>query len=196
MALEYFAEAELRALPQMSDEVTYTDARVDVAAAFVVSRIEGFVRTSFIARSHTETFDGGVDAIVLGQPHARALTTVTVNGSAVATNLFSLRSGVVRYLDRSSFASGNVDAVSITYTAGYSAAVPGDIKEAALAWTRWRLLATNSNAEMDARQTQVTNEFGGTTIYAVAGKDRPSGFPEVDAVLIDWRDRINVYGFA
>lgn len=197
MALEYFTEAELRALPQMSDTTRYPLARVDGVAAFVVSRIEGFVGTSFVERTVTdEPHDGGVCDVVLNDPRARSLVSVTVAGTPVDLALLSLRAGVLRYRTGAAFAWGGHDNVLVTYKTGYAAAVPGDVKEAALAWTRWRLLATNSNAEMDARQTQVTNEFGGTTVFAVASKDRPSGYPDVDAVLVDWRDRLNVFGFA
>lgn len=195
MALEYFAEADLRALAQMDNATLYTDERIDAVAAFVVARIEGFCRTAFVTRNATETHDGG-SCLVLRQPFARTLTTVTVDGVSVTVGDLSLRSGVVRYEGGGTFATSLLDGVAVTYAYGYSTTPPADIKEAALAWTRYRLLATNSNVEHDARRTQVTNDMGGTTTYAIASKDRPSGYPEVDAVLVDWRDRLNVFGFA
>lgn len=195
MALEYFVEADLRALAQMDNTTLYPLARVDAVAAFVVGRIEGFCRTAFVTRSATETHDAGCE-IVLRQPFALALTTVMVDGVSVNVADLSLASGVVRYKAGGTFAAANLGGVAVAYTHGYSVTPPLDVKEVALAWTRYRLLATNSNVEHDARRTQVTNDMGGTTTYAVASKDRPSGYPEVDAVLVDWRDRLNVFGFA
>jgi len=32
--------------------------------------------------------------------------------------------------------------------------------------------------------------------FVQPGGDRPFGFPSVDAVIIGWRDRLNVFGFA
>jgi hypothetical protein len=81
--------------------------------------------------------------------------------------------------------------VAVTYEAGYSATPPADVKEAALQATRWRLLATNSNSDMNARQTSSTNEMGGTVQYSVAGPDRPTGYPDVDAVIMGWKRRLN-----
>ena len=40
MAFEYFTEAELRALPHMSDTTKFTTARCDAAAAYIVGIIE------------------------------------------------------------------------------------------------------------------------------------------------------------
>lgn len=195
MALEYFTEADLRALAQMDNATLYTDERIDAVAAFVVSRIEGFCRAAFVTRSTTEVHDG-CSRIILRQPFATAVTSLTVEGVSVDVADLNLASGVVRYSAGGTFSTSNLGGVSVTYSYGYSATPPGDIKEAALAWTRYRLLATNQNVEHDARRTQVTNDMGGTTTYAVAGKDRPSGYPEIDAVLVDWRDRVNVFGFA
>lgn len=200
---EYFTLPELRALPQVSDTSLYPDARVEVVAAFVVSRIEEFVGTSFIYRTRTgEIHDGGVEAIALDHPYAQdtAELAATENGVAVTTDL-RIRSGVLRQFSSSSsfhpirWASG-VGNVSVTYRSGYSSAAPGDIKEAALAWTRDRLLETNSNAAHDPRVAQLTNEYGGTSDQAIPGPDRPSGYPLVDATLIDWRDKVDVFGFA
>lgn len=198
---DYFTLAELRALPQMSDATTYTDARCEAAAAWIVAIIEREVRTSFVRRTYTETYDGGGTAIVLDQPFAQTTAALTATEDGVAvTDTLRVSSGVLRRFDAGeytplSWATG-VGNISVTYEAGYSATPPSDIKEAALAAARWRLLATNSNAEMNARQTQVTNDMGGTISFTVAGPDRPTGYPEVDAVIVGWRDRLNVFGFA
>ncbi len=197
---EYFTLAELNALPNMG-EAKYTDARKEAAAAYVVGIIERVVKTSFVARTVTsERHDGGRDGIVLRNPHVISVTSATESGSAVTDTLRVVNGVLRRFSSATSFTpvswtpgTGNV---LVTYQSGYSVAAPADIKEVALLATRWRLIASNSNSDMNARQTSMTNDMGGTTQYAVAGVDRPTGYPEVDAVIIGWRDRLTGYGFA
>lgn len=196
MALEYFTEAELNALPNMG-EGRYTVARKEAAAAYVVGIIEREVGTSFIARTVTDERHNGGDAyLALRKPFAISVTSATEDGVAVTDTLRVLH-GVVRRLASATSLTpltwapgfGNV---LITYQAGYSTVVPADLKEAALLATRWRLIASNSNSDMNARQTSQTNEMGGTTSFAVAGVDRPTGYPEVDAVIVGWRNQLNI----
>lgn len=195
MALEYFTAAELNALPNMT-EARYSTARKEAAAAWAVGIIEREVETSFVARTVTdEVHDGGGDGIVLNTPWVLSVTSATENGVAV-TDTLKVRNGVVRrYGSATSTTPGRwadgVENIEVTYEAGYSTTVPPDVKEAALQATRWRLLATNSNSDLNARQTSITNEMGGTVNFAVAGPDRPTGYPDVDAVIIGWKRRLN-----
>lgn len=199
---EYFTLDDLRDLPQMSDTVTYPDARCEAAAAWAVSIIEREVGTSFVLREHAgEVHDGGRDVIVLNSTYAvnDPAPTATVDGIAV-TDALRVKAGVLRRFSAGSYYpstwSAGVGNVEVTYSAGYSTAPPADIKEAALLLTRLHLLETDSDAAMDARTTQRTNEMGGTTTYAVAGTDRPTGYPAIDAVIVGWRDKLGVFGFA
>lgn len=195
MALEYFTLDELNALPSMT-EGRYSSVRKEAAAAWAVGIIERECETSFIARTVTdEVHDGGGHAIVLKTPHVLSVTSATENGIAV-TDLLKVRHGVVRrYASATSSTPGRwadgIENIEVTYQAGYSTTVPPDIKEAALQATRWRLLATNSNSDLNARQTSITNEMGGTVNFAVAGPDRPTGYPDVDAVIMGWKRRLN-----
>ena len=200
MALEYFTEAELRALPQMADDTVYTDARVDAAAAFVVSVIEREVGTSFIARTVTdERHDGGGYAVVLKRPHVLSVTSAAESGVAV-TDTLRVEAGVVRRYGSATdvtpvaWTAGSQN-VTVTYQAGYSAAVPADVKEAALRATRAYLIESNSNAIMDDRRSSLNTDTG-TINYTLAGTDAPFGYPAIDAVIVGWRNRLKPYGFA
>lgn len=195
---EYFTEAELKALPDMSGE---TSARIEAAAAWAVRLIERVVGTSFVARTVTgEIHDGGRLAIILSAPFVISVTSATEDGVSV-TDVLRVQSSIVRrFSDATSFtplvwASG-VGNVGVTYQAGYSATPPADIKEAALQATRWHLLEGRANNVTSPRQTSVSNDMGGTVNFAVAGKDRPTGYPDVDAVITGWRDRLYVPGVA
>jgi hypothetical protein len=195
---DYFTEAELLALPDMSGE---TSARITAAAAWAVGVIEREVGASFIARTVTaEIHDGGTDAIVLDKPYVISVTSATEDGVTV-TDTLRVRHGILRrFSGATSFTpitwTSGVGNVSVTYQAGYSSTPPADIKEAALAATRWHLLEGRANNVHSPRQTSITNDMGGTVNFAVAGTDRPTGYPDVDAVIIGWRDQLDVFGFA
>lgn len=207
MALTYFTLAELRALPDVSDAARYTDARCTAVGEAVEAAIERVVKTSFVARSTTETHDGYMARscgwILLRKQHPRAVTALTQNGVALTApelaNLY-LEFRTLRRRAAGSFTSwvdwepGHSNLV-ITYTAGFTDVPPADVKEAALAWTRVRLLTTDSRAGNDGRATSQTTDMG-TLSFIVAGPDRPSGYPEIDATLLTWRDRLGGFGFA
>lgn len=189
MALEYFTEAELRALPQMSSTTTYTSARIDAAAAYFVSIFERFCGVAFIPRTVTdERHDGGTVGITLHRRRPIAASAVTEDGVAV-TNTLRIDRGVLRQFSAGSSVPiqwlAGVENVAVTYTHGFSA-IPGDVKEAALQATRARLLSTNSNAGVDDRRTSMNTEMG-TVNFVIAGENRPTGYPEVDAVLLGYR---------
>lgn len=193
---DYFTLAELRALPDVANEAKYPDASCEDAAAYVVELIEREVGTSFIARTVTsERHNGGVDGIVLNR-RALSITSATINGTAVTDTLRLVGSNVV-YRFGSATASwptvwpDGFQNITLTYQAGYSATPPEDIKGAALQATRARLMSSGSND----RKMSVTNEQG-TVQFAVASERRPFGLPEVDAVILGWRNRLDVLGFA
>lgn len=198
MALDYFTETELKALPDMSSE---TSARILAAGEWAQGVIERVVGTSFVARTVTgEVHDGGRSEIVLNKPHVLSVTSATEDGVAV-TDTLRVRSGIVRrFSGATSFTpitwSSGTGNVLVTYQAGYSSTPPADIKEAALQATRWHLLEGKASNVTSPRQTSVSNDMGGTVNFAVAGPDRPTGYPEVDAVIVGWRDQLDVFGFA
>lgn len=199
---DYFTLAEFRALPDMDDTVRYTDDRVNAAAAYIVGILEREVGTCFIERTVTaELHDGGSDRLVLDHPHVRSITSATEDGVAITDSLRVSGGGVLRrYSSASSyvplpFAAGSQN-ISVTYVRGYSASAPSDIKEAALQGTRARLLDTDSRARVNDRTRSITNDAGGTTEFVLAGPDHPTGYPEVDAVIVGWRDQLDNYGFA
>ena len=197
---DYFTLAELNALPNMG-EGRYTDARKEAAAAYIVGIVERVVKTSFVTRTVTDEWhNGGSDGIVLRRPYVLSVTSAAENGATVTDTLRMVNGVLRRFSSATSYApkswASGVGNVSVTYQAGYSSTPPADIKEVALLATRYRLIASNSNSDMNARQTSMTNDMGGTTQYAVAGIERPTGYPEVDAVIIGWRNQLNVFGFA
>lgn len=197
---DYFTTAELRALPDMSSTVTYPDTNVDSAAAYVAAVIERFVGTSFVARSYTETYDGGSTSIVLRQPYVVSVTSVTENGTTVTGYTLSARDGILERQPTGTYGTPTLwlagrRNIVVTYTAGYSTSPPADIKEAALLATRWHLLTLNAKSTISDRAQSITNEYGNISL-AFASSEAPFGLPEVDAVLKGYRDDLLAYGFA
>lgn len=191
---DYFTLVELRELPDMGDATKYPDARCEAAATAVVGVIEREVGTAFIPRTVTaELHDGGCTGLVLHHADAIAVSSLTVGGVTADPSTYVLMSGVVQ-LTSGAFGSG-IGNVSVTYTYAYSTTPPGDVKEAALKGTRAHLIATRSNSTMDDRRTTLNTEAG-TINFTVAGKDQPTGYPEVDAMILGWKERLDVDGFA
>jgi hypothetical protein len=191
VALTYFTLAELRALPDVSDNDKYPDARVTSVGEYVEATIERVVGTSFVARTWAnEEHPGFAYRLIPQHPFPIAVSAITVDGVADA-GLTYIREGSIWKVDRSSWSGYRV---LLTYTAGYSTVVPPDVKEAALWATRDRLMSTVFSSAWSGRQTQMNTEQG-TVQFVVAGEDRPFGLPAVDAVVVGWRDRLALYGF-
>ena len=190
---DYFTLAELRAMPDVSSTSTYPDARVEAAAAYIVGVIERVVGTSFIGRTVTdEVYDGGCTGIVLKAGYVQAVSSATLDGAAVTETLL-VRSGVLYRVTGTNntpidWPEGHGN-VTVTYTAGYSSTVPGDVKEQALKGTRAHLLAGGGASSMNERRTSLSTEMGIVGL-TVAGGEQYTGYPELDSTIQDWERRL------
>lgn len=207
--MAYFTESELRDLPQMSDTTKYTTARVTAARLWIESVIERKVGTSFEARSFTETVDGD-DAncrggILLSRPYVLTVTAVTSNGVAFTVGQLAEiaidPSGILIRRTAGSYGSGDawdsgIRNIAVTYTAGYSATPPADIKEAALTAARDWLMRRYQQQGVSDRTVSLTTEMGNITYASANDLFRPTGIPDVDAVIMGYANRLDVYGFA
>ncbi len=198
---DYFTMLEFRQLPDMNDTSKFPDARVLAAAAYITGIIEREVNTSFVLRSVTETLDGtGSSMLPLGSAYARTLTTVTLGGTTVDVAALSVYGGILRYGMGTSLAryvwTYGLGNVVVTYQAGYSTVPPADVKEAAMRGTRAYLLETSSAAGVMDRRSSVTDGLGTTTSYTLAGPKNPTGYPQVDSVIMGWKAQLDVFGFA
>lgn len=194
---DYFTLAELRALPDVSNTVKYPEDRVEAAAAHIVGVIEREVGTSFITRMVVdEAYDGGSDRIALRRGYVQAIVSATEDGVAVTDDLI-VRHGTLLRLSGGfpvTWAAGYSNVV-VTYEYGYSTAPPADVKEMALKGTRAHLMATVANSSINDRQTSQT--AGDSVInFVVAGSERPTGYPEVDAMILGYKRLLNVGSFA
>jgi hypothetical protein len=195
VALEYFTLAEIRALPDVT-EGGYSDAVIEAANAHFVSIVEREVGTSFISRTVTdEVHDGGVYEIILKKRFVLSVTSATENGTAVTDTLSVSSNGLLQRFATGSYTpkvwlSGSRN-IRVTYSAGYSATCPADLKSAVMWATRDRLITQGSQNGIDVRRTSVTNDLGGTIQYVLPGEKRPTGYPELDAVIARWANKLN-----
>lgn len=192
---DYFTTAELTALPDCSG---FTEAKILAAAGHFTTIVEREVGGPFVPRSYTDTLDGnGRLELVLGRADVRSLTSVTVDGVAVSTALLTATSGVLRHLDRATVWPTTEEAnVVAVYSAGEYAACPADIKDALMWATRDRLISQSSDSAQDPRQSSMTNDLGGTNQYVLPGEKRPTGYPELDALIASYQRTTPTYGFA
>lgn len=180
---DYFTTAELQALP---DCAGFSEAQILAAAAYFTSIVENELGVSLIHRTHTETLDGLYNlSLPLLSSYITAIDTVTVDGATVSTSLLAVDpSGRLRYKNGftrwSGWAIGNV---VVTYTAGLYAACPADVKDAVMWATRDRLLGQTDQSGIDIRKTSQSNDLGGVTNYVLPGVNRPTGYPDLDAVI-------------
>lgn len=187
--MPYFTTDELRALPDMGDSDRFPDDRLEAAHDWIVAIIERECETSFIAREVTETVTGtGTTGLALTANYVLSVDAVTVNDVAVtspATTLLA-RNGSLYYRNGTTWPATPLGNVVVTYTAGYSTEPPADLKEAAMRAARNWLLTTDAWSGKDTRATSITNDYGNINL-AVAGPDRPTGLPDVDATIMAWK---------
>lgn len=192
----YFTTAELRALPDMQDATRFPDARLTAAREWVEAIIERECGTSFVHRTVTdERLTGsGTDVLALGEVYVRAVSAVTVDSVAYTgpevTALY-VAEGLVYAGTGTTWAATSRGNVTVTYTHGWSTEPPADLKEAAMRAARNWLLSQHAWSGLDSRTTSLSNSDGTFTI-STPGQDRPTGWPDVDATIIAWRDRVRV----
>lgn len=206
--MPYFTAAELQDLPQMSDAVKYTPARITAATNWIESVIERKVGTSFISRTFTETYDGDAanaagGRLTLKQPFATAVTAVTSNGVVFTAGQLAeltLRSGVLVRRPTGSYYpmpwAPGVTNLTVTYSAGYSTTPPADIKEAALTAARDWLLRRYQAQGANDRAVSMSTDMGNITFATANDLYRPTGIPDVDSVIMGWANRLDNFGFA
>ena len=193
---EYFDTTELRALPDVDDESRFTDAELVAAHDWIVAIIERECETSFIGGSVTETLNGsGGSALFLSEPYVQSVESVTVDGVALTSAeiaVLLVQNGAVYYSSGAYWPASARGNITVTYTAGYSAAVPEDLKQAALRAARNWLLTTDAWSGVDTRATSISNEYGNIQLSIASADGRPTGIPDVDATITAWARRVRV----
>lgn len=187
----YVSLADIRALRSLSSTATYPDSRLLEVRSWFADRAESFCGVSFVPRHARDVLDGdGTRTIMLSHLRPRVLEDAFVDDAEVTdlTDWELYGSGKV-YRGDAAFTAGYRNVV-IQYEHGYDLP-PEDLREAALVAIRYKLLGDQSG--IPERATTMATEVG-TFNLALAGANRPTGIPEVDAVLIGLSKKVPLVG--
>jgi hypothetical protein len=188
----YFTVAEAREFRggKLSSEAKFPDADIEAARSEVEQYIEQITDRAFVVRTKTVQLDGsGGYEVVLPDLRVNAVTAVTttdtsgtetVYEAADLADLWVTEYGFIRRKTRGVFPAGHGN-VEVTYTYGETTPLP--IKRAALILLYNRLLPS----DISDRAQSFTNESG-TLNYSSPNGQRPTGIPEVDAILAKYSD--------
>ena len=192
----YFDLADLRAMNDISGQTTkYPTDSLRRARDWIEDIIDGTVNAPFVRRYFRDQFNWTPN-LVLRQPYGRALLSMSVNGTAVsggdlaALTIDSSGRIVTAATGVQSYRTGLVD---IRYEAAVMDSCPADLREVALQAARWHLIATDGQSGIPSRATSITNEFGNVNL-TTASKDRPTGIPDVDAVILNYAKQYRIPG--
>lgn len=178
-----FAIAELRAFDAvLASETAYPDARlIDVREA-VEERMEKAAHVAFRARGARELLDGSSDGEIFLH-NRRPIRVVSASIAGVALSADELADVAVypggRLMRRSGSWTAKERQVEVLYEHGYPE-TPAPVHDAALRYGRH--LAVKTAFDDADRATAAFTELGGYRL-TIAGRDGPTGLPEVDAVI-------------
>lgn len=194
--MPYFTTAELRALPDLEDETKYPDATLEDAHDWIVGIVERECDTSFIVSTVTDERVTGSDLgyLRLANAYALEVTDVTVDGIAYDAGQIAalvVDDGYLWAETGATWPSTALRNVTVSYTHGYAAEPPADLKHAMLRGARNWVLTTSAWSGKDSRATSISNEWGNIQI-TVASENHPTGLPDVDATIMAWARRVRV----
>jgi hypothetical protein len=189
----YFTLAELRSL---SDVDRFDDDRLEEAHDWIVGIIERECDTAFVVTpvSNEQLSGDRTDTLRLRNAYVRTITAVTVDGTAYDSPTLAglyLEDGYLYQPAGSVWSNTSRGNVLVSYDHGYSTAPPADLKQAALRAARQWVLTTSAWSGADSRATAISNEYGNIQL-TVAGENRPTGLPDVDATIMAWAQRVRV----
>lgn len=163
------------------DATTYPDADLDALVSEFEEIAEQYRGVAYVSRTATEIHTSHTvsSVLVLRHPKATAVTSITVNGTALDSTLYRLETetGIVRY----DGVFSNYYPATVVYTHGF-AAVPERLQRAAARYVAAVLRSEESGTSRDV----LSQSFdGGSTRYATpdAAAGRPTGWLEVDRLL-------------
>jgi len=188
----FYAElAEIRALDALNNTTKYPAAILERARWQAEAKFEDATGVAWVPRHDRQTaFGDNTTQLLLRWPRPRSLIAVSVDGTAVSdlttfstydTGLLERKSGVT--FPRGTTSSGNV---TVEYTHGYDRPTE-DIRMAFLNYVRYLILDTTSR--IPDRASAYSTEFG-TFQLVTAGFNRPTGLPEIDAILNQHSHRV------
>lgn len=192
----YCTLAEIRAQRNLDSAAKFPTAALEDARDWFETLAEDHCGCAFVPRFARHTFDGDgstglrlrlTSTSLARRPRPRPVRRVlaaTIDGTSVAGGAVSgwdvYPDGTIDTYDATTVFTLGRRNVIVAWEYGYDQP-PADLKSAALAAIRARLLADEAR-QYPERATSISNEFG-NILLSQPGTNRPTGLPEVDAVL-------------
>lgn len=179
-----FTVADFRAFEgaKFANTSTWPTARIEEAREQAEEELETWCEVAFVPRGHREMLLGdGTADLWLSKKRVRAVLSATVDGSAVAVGDLTLWGQDGRVVHPTTWTDDGV--VVVHYTHGWDAC-PAPVKRALMLLAMDKLVPSN----IEDRTITFTDELG-TRQLAVAGRERPFGIPEVDAVAWKYQEQ-------
>ena len=176
----YVPLASVRNLPGLASTTNYPTAKLEDARSWFEDLAEAHCGMAFVPRYGRETLDGdGTDTLYLSKRRIRSLRSIKIAGVTISLTGVTLKSATGRVtLPSGTFTSGD-DNVEVVYEHGYAEPPPA-LAEVALVAIAEKLMGDRSG--VPDRALTMTTEVGSYTL-SLAGENRPTGIPQVDAVL-------------
>jgi len=181
----YYADlAEIRTLDALANTSKYPTATLERARWQAEDKFEDATGVAWVPRHDRYTAVGdNTTSLLLRWPRPRSLIAVTIDGTVASDlTLFQLyETGLIERDSGMRFPRGatNVGNVVVEYAHGYDRPTE-DLRWAFLQYVRYLILDTTSR--IPDRAASYSTEFG-TFQLVTAGFNRPTGLPEIDAVL-------------
>lgn len=185
----YVPFADLRAMPNLSDEAKFTDVELAAALEWFETKFERYTGVAWEPRTVTDErhYLAAAATLTLNHMYPREITAVRSYTAAAtyteytADELADLRldpSGVVSRVSLGRFSS-TYGLIAFDYSHGFDAP-PADIVDAAKVAVEAKVVADHTSARGD-RQFSVQTQDGVARI-STPGPKRPFGIPVVDEV--------------
>ena len=169
---------EIRSLRDMDNVAKYPATKVAEAMAHAQGLFEHYTGRAFVGHYGRVIRDGnGSSTLWLPQPNVSKILSCKIGGEEVDTSGWIIApSGRITTTSAIPVGTANVD---ITYEHG-ATPVPADVRGAYLIFCRYLLLSEYTRKD----QTTISESHEGVyRTFATAAVGRPTGLPEVDAVL-------------
>lgn len=187
VAGRFFTLAQLRAKQGLAgQELAYPNAALADARDIAEDFVEEFCKDAFIEQARRDTFDGdGSMEIFLPRVNVTGLISCKVDGVVQTITGWTVSSaGHLRALSAAFNYNIVGQNVIVEYSVGHKS-VPFDLRNATVELARHLLLTNTSSIPDRARMMQT--EFAMYQLD-VASEDKPTGVPNIDAVLIRYRE--------
>jgi hypothetical protein len=185
----YFDLVDLRNMQGLDSETRYETADLEWARTVAEVQIERYVETAYSRQYAREIQDGNLTCeTYVNRLPTWELRSVSIDGTLVAdlTGWTLTSTGRIRSVDGGTLFTCTVEGqnVIIDYEYGYDFP-PADLGRAALRYARHVLLTEETTIPDRARMLQT--EIGLFHLDA-ASEDSPTGLPEVDSILVRYRN--------